>query len=259
MDLGLTGSAVLVTGGSSGIGRAAAIAYGREGARVALTFHSRRDAAEEVAKEVTAAGGDGYAVAMDLSDPESIGAVVADVVERWNGLDVLVNNAVRWGAGSIAELPTSIEEAGPDHWNPTLRANLTGPFLVTRAAAPALRRSSAGRVVLVSSDVAEQGFLGAWAYGSAKAGLHGLAASLAPDLGRDGVLVNVVMPGITLEDGRHRSIPADPLARIAAARPAGKLPTVDDVASAILFLGSPVNGGTTGEILRVTGGRPAPV
>ncbi|MFC0622990.1 SDR family oxidoreductase [Kribbella deserti] len=108
--------------------------------------------------------------------------------------------------------------------------------------------------MLVSTDLAERGLAGSWAYGAAKAGLHGLVASLAHDLGQDGVLANIVMPGVTLENGTHRVIPGPALAEFAKRFTAQRLPDAADVAAAIVFLCSARTTATTGEILRVTGG-----
>jgi 3-oxoacyl-[acyl-carrier protein] reductase len=257
MDLGLRDAAVLVTGGSSGIGRRTALTFAAEGARVAITYHSREDAAKAVADEIADAGGEPHVVPMSLDDPGSIEAAVAGTVDRFGGLDVLVGNAVHWGSGDFHDRPTRIEDAAAGQWLPLLRANLEGNFRLVQHAAPALRRSGQGRVVLLSSDIAERGFLGSWAYGAAKAGLHGLAVNLAPDLGRDGVLVNVVLAGVTLDDGHHRVIPDEVLPSIAAKYPAQRLPSTDDLAAAVVFLCSARNGATTGEIVHVTGGIPS--
>ncbi|MFI5729059.1 SDR family NAD(P)-dependent oxidoreductase [Kribbella sp. NPDC051587] len=254
MELGLNGAAVLVTGGSSGIGRAAAIGYGREGARVAITYGSRKEAAEEVVGEVEAAGGQGFAVPMDLNDAGSIEAAVAAVVERWGGLDVAVGNAVNWGNLGFHGRPEKIEDAPEDWWTEVLRANLEGNFRFVQQVAPSLRRSEAGRLVLVSTDVTARPLPGSWPYGAAKAGLHGLVTALSYDLGADGVLVNVVMPGITLEDGKHRVIPQEATDEIAKSFSARRLPHTTEVADTILFLTSPRTPAIQGEIIRVTGG-----
>jgi 3-oxoacyl-[acyl-carrier protein] reductase len=243
-----------VTGGSSGIGRATAIAYGREGARVAITYNSRKDAAEAVAEEIEAAGGAAYVVPLDLGAPETIRTAVASVVEHWGGLDAVVANAVSWGTLGYDERPEKVEDSKPEWWTGILRANLEGNFHLVQQVAPALRRSGHGRLVLISTDLAERGMKGSWAYGAAKAGLHGLAASLQHDLGADGVLVNVVLPGITLEDGEHRVIPKPALERIAAGFTARHLPDAAELADAILFLTSPRTKAIQGQLLHVTGG-----
>jgi 3-oxoacyl-[acyl-carrier protein] reductase len=114
------------------------------------------------------------------------------------------------------------------------------------------------QIVLETRDLAERGMAGAWPYGAAKAGLHGLVASLQHDLGADGVLVNVVMPGITLENGEHRVIPKPAVDQLATRFSARKLPDTTDVADAILFLTSPRTTAIQGEIVRVTGGSMLP-
>jgi len=258
MELGFRDAAVLVTGGSSGIGREAAIGYGREGAKVAITYNSQKDVAEGVAEEIEAAGGTAYVVPMDLNEPETIAAAVSATVSQWGGLDVVVGNAVNWGSAGFHERPERIEDAKPEWWVPVMRANLECNFHLVQQVAPALRRSEHGRLVLISTDLAERGLPGAWPYGAAKAGLHGLVASLQHDLGKDGVLVNVVMPGITLENGEHRVIPKPALDQIATRFSARKLPDTTDVADAILFLTSPRTTAIQGEILHVTGGHLLP-
>ncbi|MEU8222091.1 SDR family oxidoreductase [Kribbella sp. NPDC048915] len=257
MDLGFKDLAVLVTGGSSGIGRATAIAYGREGARVAITYNSRKDAAEAVAEEIETAGGTAYLAQLNLSAPDTIATAVTSVVEHWGGLDAVVANAVDWGP--IDGRTARIEDADPAWWTSIVRANLEGNMYLAQHVAPALRRSAHGRLVLVSTDVAVRGIPGgAWAYGAAKAGLHGLAANLQHDLGADGVLVNVVVPGITLEHGAHRIIPQDALAQITAGFTARHLPDVSELADAILYLTSPRTKSVQGELLHVTGGQLMP-
>jgi len=258
MDLGFKDAAVLVTGGSSGIGRATAIAYGREGARVAITYNARKDAAETVAEEIEAAGGTAYVVQMDLNEPDTIAAAVASTVERWGGLDAVVGNAVNWGSAGFDDRPVKIEDGRPEWWVPVMRANLEGNFHLVQQVAPALRRSEHGRLVLISTDLAERGLPGSWPYSAAKAGLHGLVASVQHDLGADGVLVNIVMPGITLENGEHRVIPKPALTQIAAGFTARHLPETTELADAILFLTSPRMASIQGQIIRVTGGSMMP-
>jgi 3-oxoacyl-[acyl-carrier protein] reductase len=251
MELGLQGKRVLVTGGSSGIGRETALAFAREGARVAITYNSRKEAADEV---VASLGAEAFAVQLDLGTPESIADAVSQTVERFGGLDVLVGNAVNWGNATPHELPKRIEDAQPDQWLPVMRDNLTGNFRLVQHAAAALRESDQGRLVLLSTDLVERGMAGAWAYTAAKAGLHGLVASLQHDLGEDGVLVNLVMPGVTLENGSHRVIPDEVIGRFAQQFTARRLPEAADVAAAIVFLCSARNTSTQGEIVRVNGG-----
>lgn len=251
MDMGLKGSAVLVTGGSGDIGRSIALAFAAEGANVAITYHQHQDAADAVVKEIQATGTRAIAVRLDLASLDRAAPAVDEVVAAFGRLDVLVHNAVFW-----EQWRPSIEEWSREDWQPALRANTEGVFELTQRAAPALRRSPAGRIVFISSTLTERGMIGCWSYAAAKAAGHGLARGLAWDLGRDGVLVNTVSPGMVLIDGRHRTASAEELAELAKAQPAGRLPTSEDVANATVFLASRANRSITGEVLRVCGGTP---
>ncbi|RMI41935.1 SDR family NAD(P)-dependent oxidoreductase [Streptomyces triticirhizae] len=239
---------VLVSGASSGIGAATARAFGAEGARVALTYRSGRERAERVAAEVEAAGGRALAVPLDLTDLDTVARAHAAVVERWGGVDVLVANAVRWG-GNAPDPTVRFEDVPLAEWRAMVDANLIGAAAQVREVLPTMRARGWGRIVLVSSGVAEEGLPGPGPYGTAKAGLHGMARALAWEAGRDGILVNVVAPGFTLTDSRP-PFPRTLIDGLAAGTPTRRLSDASDVASLILFLGSAANAHLTGELLR---------
>ncbi|WFE56495.1 SDR family NAD(P)-dependent oxidoreductase [Micromonospora sp. WMMD712] len=255
MDLGLRDRAVLVTGGSSNIGAATAIAFGREGARVTLTYKSNKEAAEKVAAQVEREGGTAHTVPFDLDDSGTPARLIDAVVERWGGLDVLVNNAVRWADHDPTSGPGKFEDETDDSWVALIDANLTAQLQVLRAALPVLRRSGSGRIVNVSTSLVERGMVGSVAYTAAKAGLHGASRSLSWEVGRDGVLVNVVMPGWVI-DGKDLpfEIPQALMDEQTSRLPTGRLPSCQHVADAVVFLASQANKSITGEIVRVTGG-----
>jgi NAD(P)-dependent dehydrogenase (short-subunit alcohol dehydrogenase family) len=250
MDTGLRGRAVLVTGGSAGIGRASAIAFGREGAKVALTYASDRDAANRVAGEIEDAGGEGLAVPLDLSEPESIDAAVGQVLARWTGLTTLVANAVRWPLDAGGPLV----ESDPRVWESAMRANLEGTARTVRAAWPALAASGQGRVVLVSTGVTRQGMAGASAYATAKAGLEGLTSALKWEGGEQGILINLVAPGFTVTERNLATFGDEVRESVRSRTPSGRLSVPEDVSSAIVYLGSPANGNISGAYLPVAGG-----
>lgn len=248
MDTSLEGRVVLVTGASTGIGAATARAYGREGARVALTCRSNPEKASKVAAEIDAAGGQSFVVRLDLEELDTVGAAVAAVVERWGRIDVLVANAVRWGGDGPPDPSVRFEDVPLQEWQAMLSANLVGAAAQVRAVLPGMRAAGWGRIVLISSSVAEEGVPGPGPYGTAKSGLHGMARALAWDAGRDGILVNVVAPGFTLTDSRP--VPKMLTDKLAAAVPTRKLSNADDVAKLVVFLGSGANGNLTGEVVR---------
>jgi len=242
--------AVLVTGGTRGIGRAIALAYARDRARVGITYATDEAAATTVVHQIATEGGSGVAARLDLAEPASIPAAVTETAERFGGLDVLVANAVRWpidARGPLAEI-------GPDVWSRALRANLEGTAATVRAALAYLSRSSAGRVVLVSSGVSRHGMAGATAYATAKAGLDGLIAALKWEAGEHDVLINIVSPGFTVTENNLASFSDDARQSVRQRTPSRRLSVPDDIATAVLLLGSPANGNITGAYLPVAGG-----
>jgi len=252
MDLGLRDRVVLITGGTSGIGRAAARAFGAEGARVAVTYRQHLEAAEKAAAEVTAAGGESLIAPLDLGDEASIRAAVSTVTDQWGGIDVLVSNAVEWDVPAWgAKL---FEDAAAVEWQRMLRTSLEGAFHVVQAVLPAMRPRPDGRIILMSSGAVEYGMPGEAAYGAAKAGLHGLNRSLAREVGSSGILVNVVMPGLTTTERNLENVPEGVRTALAAQSASGRLSSPEDVAAVVVFLGSAANGNITGEVIRVTGG-----
>jgi 3-oxoacyl-[acyl-carrier protein] reductase len=245
MELGLANRVVLVTGSSSGIGRATALAFGREGARVGITYRSQRQQAEETARQVIEAGGQAIVVAYDLAREETIKEVVATVGQQWGHIDVLVNNAVQWG--SLEEMGKRFEEIPMSSWKSTLDLSLAGVYYTLQQVLPLMRTQSWGRIVNVSSNVAEDGIPGAGAYAAAKAGLHGLTRVLARELGPAGILSNVVMPGFTLTERNRDQFPQAMQAAVAQQTPTGRLTRPEDVAALIVFLGSAANSHVNGE------------
>jgi NAD(P)-dependent dehydrogenase (short-subunit alcohol dehydrogenase family) len=234
---------VLVTGGSAGIGAATAVAYGAMGARVTITYNSGADRAAEVVKRVEEAGGKAAAVRLDLEDHTTI----APAVWEAGPVDALVANAVRWGTIMPNSLP--FEDVPAEEWTAALHANVVGNALLVQAVLPGMRRNGFGRIVFVSSGAAEEGLPGPGAYGTAKAALHGMCRALAWQAGKDGVLVNVAVAGLTVTES-ERPVPQELLDTIASHTPTGRLSTAEDMAALIVFLGSAANRNITGELIR---------
>lgn len=244
---------VLVTGGSRGIGRAAALAFGAERARVAITYRRDRERAEQVVTQLREMGTDALAAPMDLAEPETIRSAVATVLGRWDRIDALVNNAVEWGAVAPWEAPL-FEAVEPAKWRRVIQDNVEGTYTAIQAVLPAMRRQRWGRIVNISSTVAVDGMAGAAPYASAKAALHGLTRTLALELARENILSNVVMPGLTLTEANLERIPVAVRDELGAAGPLGRLLAPAEVAAAIVFLASAANTALVGEIVRASGG-----
>jgi NAD(P)-dependent dehydrogenase (short-subunit alcohol dehydrogenase family) len=228
--------AVLVTGGTGGIGRQIMRAFAAGGARVAITSRTAARPPAEAA----------LALRLDLGDAASAGAAVDAAIDGLGGLDTLVVNAVRWPNPTGARF----EDLPADEWRAVLRANVEGAFTVTQAALPALRASGRGRIVLISSGAAEEGHPVFPHYVAAKAALHGLGRALAWDAGGDGVLTNVVAVGFTRTERNGDRVPADLFERAGALTPQRRVSTAEDVPRVVLWLGSDANTSVTGEVIR---------
>lgn len=253
MELGIEGRVAAVTGSSRGIGRAVARQFAAAGARVVITYRSRRDLAERVAAEIRDGGGEAIVSFFDLASDEAIRGTVDAAFAQWGRVDILVNNAVVWASRMPSESPP-FEDLPSAEWRPLLRANLEGAFRTIQAVLPAMRERRWGRIVNISSGVAADGLPGSSWYAAAKAALHGLTRTLARELGAYGILTNVVMPGFTLTERVVEMVPDAVRDEVARSSPIGRLLTPDEVARTIVFLGSAANTAINGEIIRASGG-----
>jgi NAD(P)-dependent dehydrogenase (short-subunit alcohol dehydrogenase family) len=196
----------LITGASQGLGRALALAFAREGARVVVNARSE-ESVGPVAREVEDTGAEVLAVAADVSKGADAERLVDETVDRFGSIDVLVNNAGLLGPRVV------IEEYPEDEWRRVIDANLTGPFLVSRAAIPHL--SAGGSIINVVSGVSVEGRAEWGAYSVSKFGVEGLTQILAAELKQSGVRVNAVDPGGMRTDMRAAAYPEeDPQTRI---------------------------------------------
>ena len=252
MDMRLEGSVVVVTGASNGIGRAIAVAFAGERARVAITYHSDPAGAERTAELVRAAGGEALVARFSLEDVATAGALVDAVHARWGALNTLVNNAVYWPAGFL-----EVEAWFLDAWRTCVHANVDGTFALIQAALPRLRAGAWARIVTISTGLVVDGYPGTSAYMTGKAALHGLHRTLAKELGPAGILTNILMSGVVATESRVR--PPAMIDRMKASPATGRLTEADEVARAAVFLGSPANGHITGEAIRSDGFYVSPV
>jgi 3-oxoacyl-[acyl-carrier protein] reductase len=248
MELGLEGSAVLVTGAASGIGAATARLLAAEGARVGVHYNTSGQAAEELAAQIG-----GVALQADLRDEAAADALIPNAVETLGRLDACVANAGTWDPEDVPVARMSLER-----WQQTLDSNLTATFLTARGYLRHVEATGAGSLVLVASTSGIFGEAGHADYSAAKAGMaHGLALSLKNEIVRTAPLarVNVVAPGWTVTPMTAGELSDEAIARVTATMALRKIATAEDVARAIVFLCSPhAAGHVTGQTITVAGG-----
>lgn len=245
----LAGKAVLVTGASTGIGAALAIAYAAQGARVGLHYNSSRDAAETVAKTIRDAGGEAFLVQGDFSKSADVERVVTETATHFGRLDGLVNNA----GGMLGRVPYA--EITDEHYDAVMDLNARSVMTASRAAMPWLKKNG-GFIVNTSSVAARNGGGGgAGLYASSKAFVSNYTRGLARELIGSGVRVNAVAPGLILTAFHERWSNADQMKAMVAGIPQGRPGTSEDCVGAYLFLSSDLlSGYVTGQVIEVNGG-----
>jgi 3-oxoacyl-[acyl-carrier protein] reductase len=235
----------LVTGASQGIGRATALALVQAGAKVALASRNAEKLAG-VAEEISKVGGEALAIQMDVADGEQVKAGFKKAVERLGKLDILVNNAA-------ITRDTLALRMKADDWDAVLRTNLTGAHLCIQQALGVMLRARYGRIINVTSVVAQSGNAGQANYVSAKAGLIGLTKAIATEVASRNITVNAVSPGF-IATAMTDPLPQNVKDQLTARIPLGRMGTDADVAAAIVFLAREEAGYITGNVLNVNGG-----
>ncbi|MCB9658872.1 MAG: 3-oxoacyl-[acyl-carrier-protein] reductase [Polyangiales bacterium] len=242
----LTDKVAIVTGGSRGIGRSVCVALAQAGAYVVVNYRSGDAAAEETLALMRAAGGDGEALGFDVADPDACENALKDVVARKGRLDILVNNA----GVAIDQLLARVK---PEDLAATWAINLNGTLYCSKAALRTMMRAKAGRIINLSSVVAESGNPGQAVYSASKAGIIGLTKTLAREYAKRNITVNAVAPGF-IETDMTSSLPDAAREGILTQTPLGRIGKPEEVAAAVLFLASDEAAYITGQVLRVNGG-----
>ena len=235
----------LITGASQGIGRDTALALAEAGAKVSVAARNEEKLAALVA-EIEAAGGSALAVKMDVADAEQVKAGFKQVIEKFGRLDILVNNAAITRDGLAVRMK-------PDDWDAVLRTNLTGAHLCIQQALGTMMRARSGRIINITSVVAQTGNAGQANYVAAKAGLIGLTKAIAIEIASRNITVNAVAPGF-IQTPMTDVLPDKVKEELKTRIPLGRMGSPREVAAAIVFLASDEAGYITGHVLDVNGG-----
>jgi 3-oxoacyl-[acyl-carrier protein] reductase len=253
-ESGLCGKVVVITGAAAGIGRATALRFAEEEARVAA-WDISDGAAAELVSAIQQAGGEADYRTVDISNSAEIESAVQAVIERWKRIDVLINNA---GIVRDAQL-VKWNDAGPESvmseelWDSVIDVNLKGVFLTTRAVVPHMIKGGGGVVLSAASIVATHGNFGQTNYAASKAGIIGMTRTWARELGKYNIRVNAVAPGFIATD-MVQSMPEEVLQTMVARTPLRRAGTPEDVANTYAWLASDQAAFIHGAVISVDGG-----
>jgi 3-oxoacyl-[acyl-carrier protein] reductase len=235
----------VVTGASQGIGRETALALAEAGARVVVAARNEEKLATLV-NEIATTGGEAFAVKIDVAEGEQVKAGFKQVIEKFGRLDILVNNAAVTRDGLAMRMKK-------EDWDAVLQTNLTGAHLCIQQALPTMMKARSGRIINISSVVAQSGNAGQANYVAAKAGLIGLTKAIAIEIASRNITVNAVAPGF-IETPMTDVLPDKVKEELKVRIPLGRMGSARDVAAAIVFLASDEAAYITGHVLNVNGG-----
>lgn len=235
----------IVTGGGQGIGRATAITFAREGAKVVVADMNEQ-ATKAVADEITSSGGQALPVVVNVTQSESVDAMVQATIDWGGTIDVLVNNA-----GITKD--SRLQKMGEDAWDAVINVNLKGVWLCGKAASVKMLEQGSGSIINASSIVGRYGNFGQSNYAATKGGVIAMTQTWAIEMGPKGVRVNAIAPGFTMTP-MLETVPQKVLDDISSKTPLRRLGTPEDIANAYLFLASDESSFITGQVIEVSGG-----
>ena len=237
---------VLVTGGSRGIGKAAALACAREGAHIIINYAGNVKAAEETVKEISDLGQKCLAVQADISKLADVERLIEEATAEFGKIDILVNNAGITRDGLLMRMKE-------EDWDAVIETNLKGIFLCTKAVIRGMMKQRSGRIINMTSVVGVMGNAGQANYAAAKAGVIGFTKSTAKELASRGITVNAIAPGFIHSDMTF-VLPENVKEEMVKAIPIGRMGEAEEVADAVVFLASNSARYITGQVIHVDGG-----
>ncbi len=236
---------VVVTGASRGLGRAIAEEMARGGAKVVVNYSRSKEPAEEVVKEISESGGEAIAVQADVSDAEQAQSLIDQAMEKFNRVDVLVNNAG-------INIDSTLKKLSVEDWDKVIQVDLNSAFYTVHAVLPHMTEQGGGKIINMSSFVGEAGNIGQANYSAAKGGLLGFTKTAALELARYGITVNAICPGF-IETDMVANIPEDAQQKLLKSVPLGRFGKPEEIARAARYL---VEDGDyiTGQSIDINGG-----
>jgi 3-oxoacyl-[acyl-carrier protein] reductase len=241
----LQGKVAIVTGASRGIGRAIALELAKQGASIVVNYASSSGAADTVAAEINAAGGQAIALKADVSKVDQVEALFNATIENFQRLDIIVNNA-----GITRD--TLLLRMKPEDWQAVIDLNLTGVFLCTRAASKIMLKQRSGRIINIASVAGQMGNPGQANYSAAKAGVIGFTKTVAKELASRGITVNAVAPGFIATDMTSKLSNTEDILKYI---PLGRYGQPEEIAGMVRFLAAdPAAAYITGQVFNVDGG-----
>lgn len=245
----LDGKVAIITGAGKGLGKAFAVRFAAEGAKVCLQTRKDIEGLKSAEKEILEKGGECFWIQGDVTKPEDNEKMVKATIDKWGRLDIVVNNAAYYFG--VERKP--FDQVSPEEWDMMMAINVKGPWLVARAAFPYLKAQGKGKIINLTSEVFFTGSNGFVHYVASKGGVVGLTRALAAELGPNNITVNAVAPGFT-DTEASRTI-ADTTKYDVSKTPLRRLGLSEDIVGAALFLASDDADFITGEIILVDGGR----